>query len=137
LRLSFVAVLAAAFLLSGCGDGGQVTSTETTPSETTTSETTTSETMPTAPEPTTVTVVVEGGVPKGGIVRATVDKGTEVVLVVKSDVSDEIHIHGYDLSKDVPAGGEARIRFMATIPGRFEVELEERGTQIADLTVQP
>ena len=27
--------------------------------------------------------------------------------------------------------------FRATVPGRFEVELEDRGTQIADLTVQP
>ena len=58
-------------------------------------------------------------------------------LVVKSDVADEIHLHGYDKSTDVTAGGTARLPFTATIPGRFEVELESRGVQIADLTVNP
>ena len=82
-------------------------------------------------------VRVVGGVPKGGIVRKTVDKGDRVVLVVTSDVADEVHVHGYDLMRDVAAGGTARIRFRATLPGRFEVELEDRGVQIADLTVQP
>ena len=58
-----------------------------------------------------------------------------VVLAVTSDVADEIHLHGYDKKTDVAAGGTARLPFVATIPGRFEVELESRGVQIADLTV--
>jgi hypothetical protein len=70
-------------------------------------------------------------------VRETVDKGDRVVLVVRSDVADEVHLHGYDLSRDVEAGGQARIPFRATIAGRFEVELEERGVPIAELTVEP
>ena len=77
------------------------------------------------------------GAPKGGIVRATVDQGDRVVLVVPSDVADEVHLHGYDVLRDVAAGGTARIAFRATIPGRFEVELEDRGVQIADITVEP
>ena len=48
-----------------------------------------------------------------------------------------MHLHGYDIMRDVAAGGTARIRFKATLPGRFEVELEDRGVPIADLTVQP
>ena len=84
-----------------------------------------------------VRVRVVGGVPKGGIVRKTVTKGDRVVLVVTSDVADHVHLHGYDIMRDVAAGGTARIRFRATLPGRFEVELEDRGVQIADLTVQP
>ena len=59
------------------------------------------------------------------------------MLVVTSDVADEVHLHGYDISRDVAAGGTARIAFRATIPGRFEVELEDRGVQIADMTVEP
>ena len=31
----------------------------------------------------------------------------------------------------------ARIEFTADVPGRFEIELEERGVQIAELTVEP
>jgi len=117
--------------LAGCGsnDSSSMSTTETT----TTSETTTTA----AATPVEVTIVVENGAPKGGIVRQTVSKGDHVVLVVTSDVADEIHLHGYDKSKDVPAGGTIRLPFTATLPGRFEVELEQRGVQIADLTVNP
>jgi hypothetical protein len=59
------------------------------------------------------------------------------VIVVDSDVSDEVHVHGYDVKKDVTAGGSVRIPLDATIPGRFEIELENRGTEIAELTVNP
>ena len=81
-------------------------------------------------------IVVENGAPRGGIVRETVDQGDRVVLVVRSDVTDHIHLHGYDIMRDVAAGGTARLPFRATIPGRFEVELEDRGVQIADITVR-
>jgi hypothetical protein len=124
--------------LAGCGSGdGSSTSTAT--ETTTTEETTTSTTATTteAEKPTVVSIVIVGGAPKGGIVRQSVSKGDKVVLVVKSDVSDEIHLHGYDKSTDVAAGGTARLPFTATLPGRFEVELESRGVQIADLTVNP
>ena len=99
--------------------------------------TTTTTTEPEVEKPTVVRVVVVNGAPEGGIVRRSVDKGDRVVIVVKSDVADEVHLHGYDISRDVAAGGTVRIAFPATIPGRFEIELEERGVQIADLTVGP
>ena len=120
--------------LAGCGsnDSGSATTTETTTTSTTSETTTTAEATPVE-----VRIVVENGTPKGGIVRQTVSQGDDVVLVVTSDVADEIHLHGYDKSKDVPAGGTIRLPFTATLPGRFEVELEQRGVQIADLTVNP
>jgi ABC-type glycerol-3-phosphate transport system substrate-binding protein len=126
------ACLLAATAIAGCGsdDGTTASSTETT-TETTTTDTTTTD----AEKPTVVNIVVVNAAPQGGIARQTVDKGDRVVLVVQSDVADEIHLHGYDLSRDVTAGGTARLPFTATLPGRFEVELESRGVQIADLTV--
>ena len=87
--------------------------------------------------PTVVRITVVNAAPQGGIVRKTVKQGDKVVISVTSDTADEIHVHGYNLKRDVDAGGSARIPFTATIPGRFEVELESRGVQIADLTVQP
>jgi copper(I)-binding protein len=130
------ACLLAAAAIAGCGsdDSTTASSTETT-TETTTTETTTNTTTTEAEKPTVVSIVVVNAAPQGGIVRQTVNKGDRVVLVVKSDVADEIHLHGYDLSRDVTAGGTARLPFTATLPGRFEVELESRGVQIADLTV--
>jgi ABC-type Fe3+-hydroxamate transport system substrate-binding protein len=132
------ACLVAVTALAGCGsdDSTTASSTETTTAETTTTESTITDTTTTeVVKPTVVSIVVVNGAPKGGIVRETVDKGDRVLLVVKSDVADEIHLHGYDLSRDVTAGGTARLPFTATLPGRFEVELESRGVQIADLTV--
>ena len=57
--------------------------------------------------------------------------------MVRSDVADEVHIHGYDLTQDVPAGGSVRFSFAADIEGVFEIELEERKEQIAELRVSP
>jgi copper(I)-binding protein len=128
--------LLAGVTLASCGGEDASTTTETTAIQTT--ETTqTTETMQTVEQPTVVRITVEDGVPAGGIVRESVEQGDDVRLVVTSDVADEIHLHGYDLSRDVAAGGTAQIDFEATIPGRFEVELEERGVQIAELTVNP
>jgi len=128
------ACLLAVAALAGCGSSGDSTaaSTDTTTTTGTSTETTTTEVA----KPTIVRITVVDGAPQGGIVRKTVSKGDKVVLVVKSDVADEIHLHGYDKSTDVTAGGTARLPFTATLPGRFEVELESRGVQIADLTVE-
>ena len=82
-------------------------------------------------------VEVEGGKPVGGIQTIEVDKGDQVRFAVSSDVGDEIHVHGYDLMKDVEAGGKASFSFPAKIDGEFEVELEDRGEQIAKLVVNP
>lgn len=90
-----------------------------------------------APEPEPVEVVVKGGKPVGGIKEIDANKGDRVRFVVSSDVADEIHVHGYDLMKDVEAGGSVSFSFPAKIDGEFEVELEDRGEQIAKLVVQP
>jgi hypothetical protein len=119
-------MVAAAGLLgaaAGCGGGSGPGETATTASA--------------ANPPQTITVEVENAQPVGGIERAKVDEGDNVVLVVHSDVADEIHLHGYNLMQDVAAGGTARIAFVANVPGQFEAELEQRGVQIAEITVTP
>lgn len=131
--------IALAIVLAGCGGDDEAGTT------TTTTETQTQAPPPppppppppAPPKPTTVRVKVRGGVPVGGVVRASTDKGDRVVLLVTSDVSDHVHVHGYDLMRDVGPGSPARIAFRTTIPGRFEVELEDRGVPIAELTVTP
>jgi hypothetical protein len=85
----------------------------------------------------TPTIVVKNGKPVGGIADLTYNKGEQIHFVVDSDVSDEIHVHGYDLMKDVKAGGSVSFDFPATIEGVFEAELEGRKEQIIELTVNP
>jgi cytoskeletal protein RodZ len=91
----------------------------------------------TTPEPAVQTVRVVNGQPAGGIKTISYTKGDQIRLKVQSDTADEIHVHGYDLKKDVTAGGSVEFDFTATIEGRFEVELENAGTQIAMLEVDP
>jgi hypothetical protein len=114
-RLAFVALAAAA--LAGCGGGGGGDTSS-------------------APKPVTISIRIEGGKPVGGIHRATATRGGRVTFVVHSEVADEVHVHGYDLHQDVESGGTARIAFNANIAGAFEVELEARKLQIAELTVK-
>ena len=114
-----------------------------TPPPTTTEATTTQATTtapppppPGPPPPAQVRIVVRGGLPVGGPRRVTVARGRRVILNVTSDVSDHVHLHGYDLMQDVGPGQPARIAFRATRPGTVEAELEDRGVQIARITTQ-
>jgi hypothetical protein len=106
-----------------------------TTNATTTTRTTTTTTKP--PGPTTIRIVFRRGRVVGGLRRARLERGAQAVLVVRADVSDHVHLHGYDVMRDVSPGRPARLRFRATIPGRFEVELEDRHLQIAQLEVRP
>jgi hypothetical protein len=157
MRYPFLFLLAVgALALAGCGGSSNSTSATTNPASTTepaattgagttttepattttTAATTTTATTTAANAPVTIRVVIKGGKPVGGIQRATAKKGQKIAIVVHSDVADEVHVHGYDLHKDVAAGGTVRIAFPATITGVFEAELESRGLQIVEFTVK-
>jgi ABC-type oligopeptide transport system substrate-binding subunit len=125
-----------AFLVAACGGNDSSTTTgATTTTSTTTSETTTNATPPPANPSKTIRIVVKEGKVVGGLNQTTVDKNTNVTVIVSADVSDEVHIHGYDLMKDVAPGKPAKITFVANIPGRFEMELENRALKISDFEV--
>jgi len=83
------------------------------------------------------TIVIKHGEPVGGIAHLTYNEGERVRFKVDSDVSDEVHMHGYDIMKDVKAGGSVSFDFPATLEGVFEAELEGRKEQILELTVNP
>jgi hypothetical protein len=92
------------------------------------------------PEPEVPTITVEGGEPKGGVEKLSTESGGEVRFRVVSDTEGEVHVHGYELYKDVVPGKPAGISFPADIEGAFEVELHshEAGEfQIAELEVTP
>jgi hypothetical protein len=92
---------------------------------------------PAPPPPARVPITVRDGTPVGGVRRVTVGKGRRVVLIVTSDVSDHVHLHGYDIMRDVGPGMPAQISFRATIVGTVEAELEDRHVPLARITTQP
>ncbi len=137
-----VAVVVLFFVFRPGGDDNEVTtppptSPGTIEPATTTGETETQVTTVEQPEVATINVIVRDGRPAGGIVRTEARKNQQVLLIVRSDVSDEVHVHGYDLTADVAPGEPVRMQFRATLTGRFEIELEDRAQQIAQLTVIP
>jgi uncharacterized cupredoxin-like copper-binding protein len=83
------------------------------------------------------TIEVKDAKPVGGVQTLTYKKGGTIDFTVKSDTADEIHFHGYDIGKDVDAGGSVQFKVPATIDGEFEVELEEHKEQIANVKVEP
>jgi hypothetical protein len=132
LAVGAIAAVVILFIVLSGGDDNNSSNTSTT--ATSTAGGTQSQTTQT---PAPAVVVVKNGKPDGGIKKLNYKKGDQVRLVVRSDVADEIHVHGYNFMKDVPANGSVRFTFPATIEGVFEIELEGRKQQIAELRVSP
>lgn len=88
-------------------------------------------------KPAVPTIVVRNGKPVEGVAELSYEAGDDVLFKVRSDVSDELHLHGYDISKEVEAGGSVEFHFKAEIEGVFELELEQRAEPIAELQVNP
>jgi hypothetical protein len=130
-----VAAIAAVVILFIVLSGGN--DNNSSDSNTTATSTTGGSKSQTTQVPAAQVIVVQNGEPQGGIKKLNYKKNDQVRLVVRSDVADEIHVHGYDLKQDVPAGGSVRFNFPATIEGVFEIELENRKQQIAELRVSP
>lgn len=84
----------------------------------------------------TLDITVENGEVVDGPGPVDVSVGDHVELRVSADVSDEVHVHGYDLAQDVEPGEPAKISFVAKIPGQFDAELEEHHQTILVLEVR-
>jgi plastocyanin len=85
--------------------------------------------------PESVAIRYRSGEVQGGVKEIEASKGDTVRFTVSSDVADEVHVHGYDLTRDIPAGGMARISFTAKITGVFEIELEGAHVPVGSLKV--
>lgn len=66
-----------------------------------------------------------------------VEEGQKVVIKTTADITDEVHLHGYDISVDVKPGEAATLEFTANKTGRFPVELEKIKKDIGVIEVYP
>ena len=67
----------------------------------------------------------------------TVTEGDRVVLRITTDSPVEVHLHGYDLDKEVEPDEPARLSFEADLTGRFEIEDHETERDLGTLVVRP
>jgi hypothetical protein len=123
-----VAGVAAAVVLFLVFRGGE----DDTPSATQPAASVASTTEPPPPAPKVILVRIN----TNAVTRATIPRGRRAVLVISGPAGEEVHLHGYDVMREIGPDGTVRLPFRATIPGRFEVELEASHRQIADLTIR-
>jgi hypothetical protein len=138
-RLTFLGIAAiiavgAVIVLSGGGDdpdrAAEVTATPT-PSGTAEATATPTPTPTATPEP--KPPLLQAGKEK----TLSFDQGDTVRFRVRHPEAEEIHVHGYDISKDLAPNETATVSFEGSIPGIFEVELEHSGTPLGRLKVEP
>jgi FtsP/CotA-like multicopper oxidase with cupredoxin domain len=145
-RLSFlavavvIAIVAVVLLASSGGDdeepaatGAQATATPTaagTDQEPAATETAT-------PTPTATPKPEPPLLQTGKVTKLRFKQGETVRFRVASPGGDEIHVHGYDIEKEIPAGKVVTVSFPADITGIFEIEFHGTAEQIGQLRVDP
>lgn len=82
-------------------------------------------------------ILVRDGSPVGGVRRLEYEKGERVRFSVRSDTADEVHVHGFDITKELPANRTVQFEFPADFEGVFDVELHHGNVEIAELRIRP
>jgi pullulanase/glycogen debranching enzyme len=79
------------------------------------------------------TVVLE----PGKVQKLKYTQGDQVRFQVRSPKADEVHVHGYNIERELEPNKATTIAFKATINGIFDIEIHSTDTQIGQLTVEP
>ncbi|MEA2332111.1 MAG: hypothetical protein QOH58_2249 [Thermoleophilaceae bacterium] len=124
LVVAALAVAVAAFLIARPGDDeDSKPAAETAPAQTEAqTETETAAEAAPPPRPEVTRIRIEGGQVAGGPKTIEAQQGDTVRIVVSSDAPDELHLHGYDITREAGPGRPARFRFKANAEGAFELE---------------
>jgi FtsP/CotA-like multicopper oxidase with cupredoxin domain len=149
-RLSFlgiaavIAVVAIIVLTAGgsddetAGDSANTAATATaTPTATPSAEESDDATPTPTPTPTATPKPQPPLLVAGKVAKLRFDEGETVRFRVRNDAPEHVHVHGYDIMKDLEPGKTANVAFKATITGIFEIELEDSAEEIGELRVDP
>ena len=79
-----------------------------------------------------IVIAFVDGEPAEAVRREDAALGSTVEIRLDGSTDEQVHVHGYDLYIEP---GEESLVFDALIPGRFEIELEESGRLLVELTV--
>jgi hypothetical protein len=69
--------------------------------------------------------------------EVSVREGDRVTMNIRSDRRIGLHVHGYDLEREVGPGGSTGLSFEADLTGRFPVEDHETESELGVLVVEP
>jgi pyruvate/2-oxoglutarate dehydrogenase complex dihydrolipoamide acyltransferase (E2) component len=132
-----IAIVAVVLLTSSGGDDEQAANTGATATATATPTAGADATPAETPAPTATPRPQPPLLQPGKVTDLRFKQGQTVRFRVTADVTDHVHVHGYDLMKDIEPGKTIAFSFPATITGIFEIELEDAGEQIGQLRVDP
>ena len=90
-----------------------------------------------AADPVPIELTVQGGKVAGGARNFRIKRDDPVVIVLRSDRADELHVHGYNLHADVAPNQPATLKFVAGRTGRFSMELHKSGVELGFLEIYP
>ena len=136
-------VVVAFFVLSGDDDAGDGSGADADPPAATTTETADDgsddkpkEDKP-AQKPDVPAIVIKDGAPAGAVTELEFDKGDEIAFTVTANTDQEIHVHGYEIEEEIPAGETVDVTFPADLDGIYEIESHASGELLAELRVNP
>lgn len=70
--------------------------------------------------------------------KATVHQGDRVTMNVRIDKKETVHLHGYDIEFEAETPGDIVSKtFTADKTGSFLIEIEDTGTELGSMEVQP
>jgi plastocyanin len=145
LRCAGCAVLVAG--LTACGSGAAPTS-GTSSSGTSSAATSTasssapspsgssSGSSPGSPAQRTVTVTVTGSRVTPAPRTVDLAVGETMTLTVTSDHADQLHVHGFDIEKELPAGTPVSVELTGESPGVYEVETHHPELRLLKIAVR-
>ena len=94
-------------------------------------------TAPSTPaEPRAVSITMADGSVTPSGERVDLALGQTLVLTITSDHDDQVHVHGFDTTIDVPAGTTVVTDIVADRVGRYEVESHEPAMIILVLQIR-
>ena len=131
-----IAIAAIIVLTAGGGDEQEATDTASRPTATPTASETADKGTPT-PTPTPTPKPQPPLLQAGKVTKLRFTEGETVRFRVRNDAPEHVHIHGYDIMKDLEPGKTASVSFEASITGIFEIELEDSAEEIGELRVDP
>ena len=138
LGIAAVIAVVALILLAGGGDETDTAgNSEPTPTPTPSASAPASEADTPTPTPTPKPKPKPPLLHAGDEKALTFEEGETVRFRVRHDAPEEVHVHGYDISKDLEAGKTETVSFKADITGIFEIELEHSHQLLAQLKVVP
>ena len=135
-RSALLTAVLLAVLLAGCATGEDPDDTAAPPSPSAAASASPSAAAsPFVASARVIDVRFAGGQVSGVEPRVPVTLGEKIVIRVRSDVAEQVHVHGYNLEQPVLAGGTVEIALTATISGGWDVEMHESGKTLFQLRV--